>query len=219
MSLPAELRDEIYELVLTDCNGIFVVSTFKKNRRTAARAVVVTDHRNRFNKIRVDRANPVFPALLAVSKQIHSESVGFLYHRRVSFYDTQALHAFLATVGSHRQFVRHVVIRSFGYGQGVSRAMDVAAFPLLGLCTDLRVLKFDCRIGYRTLPSKIAPRIHRDAHHFLEAFGSAKGRADAAVDILEFGDVACPYVDPQDRSGIAKCKDQTRKALRKMLGC
>lgn len=55
-------------------------------------------------------------------------------------------------------------------------------------CVNLQSLFLDCSIGYSSSAPEIAKQIYKDAHFFLEAYGSANGSYDAAVDVLELSD-------------------------------
>ncbi len=63
--------------------------------------------------------------------------------------------------------------------------MNFPAFTMLGSAVNLESVYINCRIHWDG-PKAVARKIYRDAHHYLEAVGDAKGRYDAAVDILEF---------------------------------
>lgn len=52
----------------------------------------------------------------------------------------------------------------------------------------LRSLFLDCSVSWYTSPQKIARQIYKDAHYFLEAYGSANGSYDAGVDLLEMSE-------------------------------
>lgn len=65
------------------------------------------------------------------------------------------------------------------------KVMNYASLTLLANCTNLKTLFFDCDLGWCRYPKALARRIFRDGVGFLEAFGAAKGRYDAAIDVLE----------------------------------
>lgn len=224
MELPPELRDLIYEFALSDSKDTAMVAHVQNKRRTVARRgeKVSTEPsktgKGRGKKRETKHRAPcvLVPALLAVSKQLHKEAVGFLYQRPLIFKDPHALHSFLAGIGSHRQYVHDVTIQYWGYGRGTKNAMNFAAFPLLGLCTNLTSLTIESGIGFRAKPEKIAELVYRNTHFFLEAYGAAKGRRDAAVDIIVLDATSyCFYAG----TGTSKeeCRERFRIALRKLL--
>ncbi|KAK4542477.1 hypothetical protein LTR36_006729 [Oleoguttula mirabilis] len=238
MLLPPELRDQIYELALIDPNGISLVSKTKSYRRTVTRAAIPeNDSRWYYGRRRrqpysqssqstqTETAhNPLTPALLAVSKQIRSETLGYLYQQPIALEDTHALHSFLALIGSNRSMVTDLTVKGWGTGRGTHHAMNFCAFPLLGLCTHLRTLFLDCSIGWHRNPQGLARQIFRDSHHFFEAYGAANGKKDAAVDLLELSDANYDLT----RHGCARnvtllekddFKEQFQAELRKLLGC
>ncbi|KAI7320133.1 hypothetical protein KC315_g9541 [Hortaea werneckii] len=209
MELPPEIRDLIYEFALTDSTGTAIVVHTQNKRRVASR---------RRERVRSPRCVLV-PALLAASKQLHKEAYGFLYQTPLIFKDIHALHSFLAGIGSHRAYVRDVLLQQwdYGYGRGTKNPMNYAAFPLLGLCTNLRSFTIEKGIGLRTQPEKIAELVYRNSHFFLEAYGMAKGRKDAAVDVIVLDAPSYyPYPDTECLSKEER-RQRFRVALRKLL--
>lgn len=190
----------IYELAFTDPNGVSLVSKTKARRRTVRRGRVYNDDdgtywygRRRVSRCdvaeNVPKVNTLIPNLLAVNKQIHNEAMNVLYGQELIFEDTVALHRFLATIG-HRNQQRLVSIdlKTFAYGR---RKMPVnhCAFALLGGATNLKSIKMPSnRGGWYGGPLHHAQGIYRDMHFFLEAFGDANGRKDAAVDIMQISE-------------------------------
>lgn len=233
MELPPEIRDLVYEFALTDSTDMAIAAHIQNKRRTVARRAIHGDtlisvpKNTRKRKGSKQTTNDgescsLVPALLAVSKQLHSEAVGFLYHQPLIFEDPHALHSFLASVGRHREYIRDVVLQRWGYGRGTKNAMNFAAFPLLGLCTNLKSLKFESGLGYRAQPEKIAELVYRNTHFFLEAYGAAKGRRDAAVDVIVLGKGvvdATSYCFYAGTEGSSKEErgERFRAALRKLL--
>lgn len=232
MSLPTELRNYIYELALHDDSGMTLVSKTKSYKRTVARRQI----RNKllFYGGGLRKASPadepkrLIPNLLAVNKQIYYEAIGYLYMQPIIVEDTYTLHNFLATIGSHRSRVTHIIIRGYGCGKGTHKAMNFCAFTLLAACVNLRTIFLDCKIGWVRPPKNLAQQIYRDAHYFLNEFGLANGRRDAGVDILQLKE--CNF-DRDDYPGWYRRmkKDQVpereefkrefQTELRKLLGC
>ena len=187
LSLPAELRDYIYELALTDGDGISLVSKTKAFRRTIARSRASLYNDEGYYSHGPDRIfsgdegtdeatvpayNSLIPNLLAANKQIQSEGIGYLYQQRIVLEDTMALHTFLAAIGpANRLQLSNVTVRSWGHGRGTHKAMNVAALTMLAGCTNLKVFNLDCKIGWLRTPRDLARQLYRDGHYFLEAYG------------------------------------------------
>ncbi|KAK5170294.1 uncharacterized protein LTR77_004881 [Saxophila tyrrhenica] len=192
LSLPAELRDYIYEFALVEPEGLKLSAKTKSHRRTIARdtAGYWKYRRGRKHWISSDGENttqhtPLVPNLLAVNKQIHDEAVGYLYKQQIILEDTMALHAFIAAIGpTNRLQLEDLVVRGWGCGRGTHKAMNFASLTLLASCTNLKSLFFDCNIGWSRTAKQTARQLHRDGHYFLEAYAAAKGK-DAAVEVVK----------------------------------
>ena len=199
LSLPAELRDYIYELALTDGGGLAIVSKTKAFRRTIARGFISDGdgwhyHFNGHRRRDVydadggmrDTYNTLAPNLLAVNKQIHAEAIGYLYKQPLIFEDTMALHTFLAAIRpSNRLQLSELVIKGWGNGRGTHKAMNFCAMTILADCINLKSLNLDCNIGWFRSPQQLAGQIYRDGHYFLEAYGTANGGKDVGVKVLK----------------------------------
>ena len=242
LDLPAELRDQIYELALTD-DALALVSRTKGYRRTVARGLISEELPGAYYKRRIRRRDDAFhaqqsqsqgnegphppraliPALLAVNQQIHSEAVGFLYQQPITLEDTYALHSFLATIGSNRPRLTDITVRGWGNGRGTHKAMNFTAFTLLADCINLKILSLDCQIGWLRKPKNLARQVYRDTHFFLEGYGAAHGRRDAAVDLLELNDWNYDkanghwYARLEDLPDVAGFKGAFHEELRSLL--
>jgi hypothetical protein len=126
------------------------------------------------------------PNLLALSHQIYSEAQPVLYGMNAFVLDdTTALHSFLATVGPRNSvLLSDVTIKEWGYSKA-HKALNHPAFTLLVNAVNLRRLHLDCRLHWRSNPKSVAMQVYRDGFHWLEAVGVAKGKFDAAVEIIE----------------------------------
>lgn len=251
MALPAELRDYIYGMALTD-DEITLVSKTKGQRRIVTRGRVYDDadtsedywnyryiRRRQSSRRRLARTqlsqrseseseskpNQLVPALLAVNKQIHSEAASILYKQEIVLEDTTALLNFLAGIGeTNRKLVSDLTLRGFGSGRGSHKANNFASLTLLAACVNLKSLYFECKICWHSYSragsaSWLAKQIYRDAHHFLEAYGSANGRKDAAVDILRFRDWEYEGTHKTHKQTGDEFKKKFRSTLRSQLGC
>lgn len=179
---------------MNDAGGITLVSKTKSYRRTVARGPIENDAADAVDDGQLQGTghthgpNQLIPNLLAVNKQIYSEAIGYLYMQPVIVEDTYALHSFLATIGSHRSKVTNIIVRNYGCGRGTHKAMNFCAFTLLATCVNLRSIFLDCEVVWDRTPKNLARRIYRDANYFLNEVGLAKGRRDAAIDLLQLNE-------------------------------
>jgi len=191
----------IYEMTLTDINGVGIVAKSRGFRRTAGRGAVYSSSsyyrpgwswRRSRRRLKADSKSAVLtetkfvPALLAVNKQINSEGINYLYGQDFVFEKTAALEQFLTAIGSRNQ-QRLISIELVSWSTtGVSKSANYSALTLLAGATNLQSLVFNCSLnGYDVHPESIALQIFRDGHHFMDAYGRANGSKDAVVDIIE----------------------------------
>ncbi|KJX95458.1 hypothetical protein TI39_contig4112g00007 [Zymoseptoria brevis] len=147
MDLPPELRDEIYDLCLTEPGGLVLVSKRKDFRKTIVRGIITTEtgkaYRGKYRREKPHRRwgyyqppamvrgkvknygsnispdQKLVPNLLAVNKQIREEASSVLYKQNIMLEDTIALFNFMTTIGDYnRQLVSTLIIK--GWGQGKS---------------------------------------------------------------------------------------------------
>jgi len=203
--LPAELKNQIYETALTDLNDIFLISKTRQYRRTVERDVstfansVNYDRRRRHRYDRYHNqpsqqssssstpAKPIalVPSILLLNKEIYAEAQPVLYaSNNFVVEDTAALHAFLANIGlKNCATLTDLTIRGWGLTRG-HKALNHPALSMLASAVNLQRFHIDCRISWGG-PKYAARQLYRDGHHWLEAMGVAKGRFDAAVEIVE----------------------------------
>lgn len=199
MELPPELRDMIYEMALTDADGMFIVPTTKTYRRTVCRAgsddMEMCRYRQRGSRHRVaedgNAPKQLVPNLLAVSKQIHNETINMLYGQDFAFTDTDALNRFLTVIGQrNQQRLRSIDVQSFCTGRR-TRAINHCAFMALAGATKLKTLILNNdEFRHYSGPKGLARGLYSNTHFFLEAYGAAHGRIDAAIDIIELDEYA-----------------------------
>lgn len=237
LDLPLELRYEIYELALVEPEGLTIVSKNKSFRKAVCRGLIYGAGTSYYcRRFRVGREDVIsakeewsqlIPNLLAVCKQIRSEASSYLYKQPIILEDTKALHTFLAAIGSsNRLILSHIVVKDWGWGRGAHKAMNPAALTALSTCVNLQKLHLDCEVGIRLTPKRLARQIFRDGHYFLEAYGAANGKNDAAIDVIELSDLnleSC-YWDRGGRSFVGmedpeEFKNQFQGELRKLLSC
>jgi hypothetical protein len=209
MELPPELRDMIYEYALTEVDDVGIATRTKAYRRTVCRALIQDEdynyrQRQRYMQRATGRGKPkpgqvpdeeprsyiLLSNLLAVSQQIHHEAVNILYGQDLKFHDADALHRFLAIIGPRNQKRLHSVeILNFCTGRN-KRTLNHCAFMSLAGATNLKTLRLnraDFR-GYHSSAKGFARGLYGNAHFFLEAYGDANGRRDAAIDIIQLDD-------------------------------
>lgn len=58
---------------------------------------------------------------------------------------------------------------------------------MLAGAVNLTHLHLDCKIAWGG-PRKVARQLYRDGFHWLEAVGAAKGKFDAAIELLEISE-------------------------------
>jgi hypothetical protein len=199
MELPPELRDMIYEMALTDSDGISIVSTTKTYRRTVCRTTSENmegcRYRQRGSRHRVPKdgtaPKQLVPNLLAVSKQIHNETINILYGHDFVFTDTDALHRFLTVIGVRNQKRLHSIdVQDFCTGRRTA-AINHCAFMALAGATNLKSLILSNEeFRHYSSPKGLARGLYSNTHFFLEAYGAANGRMDAAIDIIEMDECA-----------------------------
>ena len=210
--LPAELRNKIYKLALSDEGGVFIISKTRGYRRVAQRCVEKEcepqfsgrrywrHNRNSNNEDNETEGRRSFvPNLLAVSKEVRAEAASFLYSQPICVADNYTLLSFLNQIGpEYSSLLRDITIREWCAGRA-HRSINFPAMTLLAYASDLRRLNIACAVGYfysyswRTGGSKpvghrVARKIFRDCYPWLEAVGRAKGKLDAAVEVLEISD-------------------------------
>jgi len=196
MELPPELRDIIYEMTLVDDNGILLMSRTKGYRRGVVRCTYDPAEWHYTQRVlekgetnRGIVSKELVPNLLAVSKQIHHEAVDMLYGQDLMFRDTDALHRFLTIIG-HRNSQRLLSIDIKELCQGkIKQTLNHCAFMSLTTATKLKALHLPIDdFTHYTCAKNLARGLFCMAHFFLEAYGVANGRRDAAVDVIQLDD-------------------------------
>lgn len=232
LDLPAELRDMIYDITLADANGVSIMGQQSNYRHIARRGKVFPSEAYQSYRRRSrgyltsgsQELSPIstdfVPALLAVNKQINAEAINYLYGHDFIFADPTALHSFLATIGPrNQQRLNDIAIMAWGHS-GVGKGNNHSSLTLLAGATQLKALRLSCDVRYySSKPQYVARRVFLDAHWFLEAYGAANGRKDAAVDIFHLKDEN--FQDhywagqPVDKNTAA---ERFRTELRSLLG-
>ncbi|KAF1936425.1 hypothetical protein EJ02DRAFT_459542 [Clathrospora elynae] len=231
MQLPAEIRNLIYGYALIDPFGIHLVGKFIHKRRTVERISAecqdkVSRYQRRTNimsKFRAQYENyaSLVPSLLAVSKQVHREGLDILYSNEFIMADSFALYAFLINLGPAK--AKHLkTIRLMGWGYGrTMKAYNHSCFAVLVYATNITALHIDAEADWYSAVKRGADQIYRDLFPWLEAVGIAKGKFDAAVDVLHLGDeYLSPYCSSTGREVLSRNQEieEFKAKLGKLLG-
>lgn len=167
----------IYEMVLVDPRGVYLAA---KTRGLGKKSIRVrsleyrASTRFRFNI-----------SLLTVNKQSNAEAMTHLYSHKFIFDNSVALLEFLAMIG-HRNKLRlnAVKVAQWNDGRHSKQSSNPSGLMMLAGADNLKSLKFSGSLYGIGLKEK-AKKIVRDGIHFFRAYEVAKGRKDAAVEILK----------------------------------
>ncbi|KAF2111513.1 hypothetical protein BDV96DRAFT_184259 [Lophiotrema nucula] len=244
MKLPAEIRNMIYGYSLHDPRGIYLLSETVKYRRTVGRAPwhfmerIMEEHRtgNEFDE-RDDeereqqraqerswwmKPSLLAPGLIAVNKQINEECRDILYGNDFHFGDTLALHSFMVNIGPRAaSLVESITLRGWSGGRGMHKAYNHAAFAAMISATNIKKFAFKTSISWGGKPMWVARQLYRDSFPWLEAVGVAKGRFDAAVDLIELAEhnfEGYGWRRARTSDNPEEDKKQFREELSKLLG-
>ncbi|KAL9033348.1 MAG: hypothetical protein Q9180_005992, partial [Flavoplaca navasiana] len=220
MSLPAEIKNIIYEYALTSEYEIPLVFKLKGYRHTVTLGDPTTfqDFRRRayredfdgpsccryYPPARVSRPS-LAPSVLALNHETHMQAQSILYsYNAFALEDPKALLAFCANIGPKNcAMLQEVNLKHFGKTV-VRRALCYPAFTALANAVNLQILNLDCSIRGCD-PILTARQFFRDGHNWLEAVGAKEGRRDAAVDRIELG----PQNVSRSRYGVPSMDDLT----------
>ena len=182
----------IYSYALTDPTGINFVAVQRNKRRCVERVSRDTmesaSSRSPYHSTRINDENgapkSLVPSLLAANKQIHQEGCDILYSNELVFADTVALYAFMINLGpASGKHLKRMRLKDWVYGR-TGKAYNNACFAALVWATNLEKFYIDTSMSWHGAPRLAAQQLYRDAFPWLEAIGHAKGRFDAAVDII-----------------------------------
>ena len=142
------------------------------------------------------------PALLAVCKQINTEARDILYDHKFHLKNTVALHSFLVDLGPRGAVhLKNIELSEWEWGRGLKSYNHVsepksnrtqtqkltlmqACFTALTYATNLEKFAYRSIRSRNDDPKSAALIFYRDAFPWLEAVGVAKGKADAAVHLV-----------------------------------
>lgn len=215
----------IYEYALTDPSGINFVAVQRHKRRCVERVSIDSLRHalrsgycyqpNNINDTADDRPNSLVPSLLAVNKQIHQEGCNILYSNELVFADTVALYSFMINLGpTSASQIKTIRLKGWGWGR-TSKAYNNSCFAVLIWASNLEKFYIDTSVGWYRRSKNAAQQIYRDAFPWLEAVGHAKGKFDAALDILDL--VATSINGYYSQPNGEKCEEFDRE-LRGLLG-
>lgn len=195
--LSPKIRNKIYELALTDPAGVSVQAKTEGYRRTAYRSdkerlrlklECQSLPKSSGSALKTDtepipKLTSLVPALLRAHKQTCSEGINHLYGQAIGFDNMMAMHQFLVDIGvSNHKRLLDVPVKS----QGWPEHLNYPAYALLAGATDLTRLSVKYGVGnHCDSPTAIGRRLCRDMYAFLEGYGYANGRRDAAADIIK----------------------------------
>lgn len=178
--LPRELRDEIYELALTDSRGVLLKASNSLHRRVPRRIRLETNTNNnlyvwrRRNRESGERAERLAPGLLGTCRAVYEEALPVLYGQPLAFLDTRALHNFLTVAGpSNIALLKDVSIEELHH-TGSCKTIARPAFALLAPATQLRKLSFNSRVAWsysrdvERMCAKIAKKLFPTCFDLLE---------------------------------------------------
>ncbi|KAI4181390.1 MAG: hypothetical protein L6R41_006652 [Letrouitia leprolyta] len=195
-SLPPELKNKIYEYVLTSEHEVPIVWKLRQYRHIAVlgdtdsfQAFLRRGRYSYLSKPAKQVQTPSFgPSILRLNRQFYAETLPILYGANTfAFENTHAMLAFCACIKPKNcALLRQVSLKHMGYSKG-TKALNNPGFAQLASAVNLTRLIMDCSIHYSGRGDQIARQFYRDAHHWLEAVASNKGRRDAAVEIVELG--------------------------------
>ncbi|KAK8091700.1 hypothetical protein PG997_002061 [Apiospora hydei] len=210
-SLPAELRNIIYSMVLTDSRGaVYLEAKGKSHRRIAKHCSPFSTYHSWCTQAadgptadQWDRNGDyrLTPALLATSRAVHAEAAPLLYGQRFVAQDGFALAAFLMQLSPSRvALLRRVAIRDWADTRSHTSTNLPAAALLRDAAPGLarfeiqtglvsRYIRY-CGSGYRDRRHnavapvlRLARKVYRDCHPLLYAVMRARG-FDAVLDVV-----------------------------------
>lgn len=202
MELPGELKNKIYDQALKHYEPIILITKTRQHRHTILfgkdtdfeRGTARPNWGYMVHKVPYQPTKSItkpfiVPSLLAVSRQVYAEAQPILYGGNVFILkDPAVLHTFCAKIGPRNcAALKELVLKEYGYS-GVSKAMNYAAFTMLASAgaVNLTRLYLDCSV-HAVGGKMLARQLMRDGHFWFDAVGAAKGKRDAAVDVLDAG--------------------------------
>jgi len=236
LSLPAELRNQIYELALVNPQGHYLVAKHRNRMRTVRTAThgtsTYTGAYNPYERLRATDAEPppqLADGLFAVNRQINEEACTLVYPKPFVFENSVALHTFLVAIGAkNRGMLTEIGLLEWG-GRRQARNMLFPAFSMLSMgCDNISRFHYSPSYWQMQRPDEFATDFYKEAHPWLRALVTSKGSKDAAVDVVEFNDrddrlgdsdlASYSYIGgynaPDGNEGMDKFKEALKRRLR-----
>jgi hypothetical protein len=234
LSLPAEIRSEIYQYSLIAPEPLAFESAGTRKFPTAERGFGRFLYKDWETWQREcaqyePRLNRLAPALLATNSHIHREAADVLYGGQAFAFQNYAVAYYcLSRMGAaNRARMRAIRIIGQAARRAKSRTRIAPALKLLADCVQLRSLFLGHYFIRPRDPHESARELYRDGYHFFREFGAAQGRRDAVLDVLEFDRThlehcgvlfGAPTVSASTlRSEGQKCEQAVRDHLRALL--
>lgn len=174
LSLPPEIRNKIYDLLLNNRHKFRVPSSDWVSADSGLDRGIPSAR------------NSISPGIVLASKQTYSEASSMLYANKLYVATGRALLKLLQTVGPrNRPLIRQIEIwnscRELDYSKKLT-------WQLLSQCQNLECLRFgkSTRLITDKIAARLASRVLDDGWIFFQALGAARGLKDAAVDVLRF---------------------------------
>lgn len=150
------------------------------------------DRKSKANDSRYPSVN-----ILSVCKQIYTEAAPMLYSQNLVFACPDALFNFLATISPmSAKLVRRIELRSWS----LSRTRATRGYMAMCMLAaknvmNLESLFLNCSLGYfypgpswrkdQSIPAKVARKVYRDFHIWIEGAGTASGQWDKALQVIK----------------------------------
>ncbi|KAL8678597.1 MAG: hypothetical protein Q9186_005060 [Xanthomendoza sp. 1 TL-2023] len=187
MSLPPELKNKIYGYALISDLWIMLRPLIVHSRRIVCLRLSYSEIVLQGRSILGSALPSLCPKLLLLNKKTYAETQPILYGaNRFLFEEMRVLHTFCGTIGpGNCASLQQLRIKDWYYQS--NRFINYAGFTTLASAINITCLKLDCQFIMEGNPRRargVARQFYRDSHLWLEAVGKAKGRLDAAVELI-----------------------------------
>lgn len=229
-SLPIEVRQKIYSLVLVEPDEIDI-KVYNAPNPVVARGVARDTHkRNSKHRGQIYRGSRWFPVvssnaeLLRVSKQVQADAAPLFYGlNRFEFQTTNALERFLNQVGGIKAHIRHLTLlgRAFWHSRPASPYAALHRFlKALAASRDLRCLNISyvyfCTSDSGNPPPDFKPNVKQLVKHCipllkpLQTSYKAKNLAQNFLDVVNIEAPRCFYPRDQEIAAVTHKKKLSR---------
>lgn len=203
----------IYKLALIDADGIEMVNRTTNNLVRPRRGRCECDSHIR----PIDPIYAPLPklsqALLQFNLQVNSEATPTLYAQSISFDDLSSLHSFLTLIGAHhRALLTDITLQRFNRDRSLHNNFN----PLLRDALDLQ--RFFIKLNHvSNTMHRLASIFDSKGYGWFRAYGAAKGRPDAILDILQLPDRVYGWCTPGTDEDARSRRQEFYAHLRAML--